>query len=108
MTAEPIKSDASTAATATHAVTSLPAPARRRPRYEVLRPFQKQLLWAIFALVALVGANSAYLASVKVLGWWTGVPAEQWFYGWMVLFHLLFGLVLAVPLVVFAVTHWRT
>jgi tetratricopeptide (TPR) repeat protein len=80
-------------------------------RYQVLSAWQKKLLWAIFALVAVLGANSAYLASITFLGWWnsaSGAKFEHWFYPWMILFHIAFGLVLAVPLMVFAVTHWRT
>ena len=96
-------SSASSSAVGTTSPAVLPArPLRRRAGYQVLSPRQKKLLWAIFALVAVLGANSAYLASVTILGWWyraTGEKFEQWFYGWMFLFHIAFGLVLAVPLV---------
>lgn len=92
----------------------LPKPAARpmprAARYQVLPPWQRKLLWVIFALVALLGANSAYLAAITALEWWhaaTGEKFQQWFYPWMFLVHIVFGLALAGPLVLFGVTHWR-
>ncbi len=86
------------------------APARRWVRPQVLGPGLKKLLWVIFGLVAVLGANSAYLASITFSGWWSGAGEkyEHWFYPWMVLFHLVFGLILVAPLVVFGVYHWIT
>jgi hypothetical protein len=64
----------------------------------------KQLLVVILAVVALLGANSIYLAAITLLG-------EQYqtqFYLYMFLTHLVLGLGLMLPFLVFAVGHLRT
>lgn len=79
-------------------------------RLEVIGPRMRVLLLIIFALVALLFANSAYLSSITFMGWLHGEGAtfEDPFYIWMFLLHVLMGLLLIVPLVLFGVLHWRT
>jgi len=64
-------------------------------------PRLKILLAAIFAVVALLGANSAYLVAITVLG----EAYQNQFYMFMFLLHLVLGLGLLLPFLVFAFTH---
>lgn len=68
----------------------------------------KVLLWIVFALIAVLGANSLYMVSVTALNWWTGRTYENWFSLWMALFHVALGLVLVVPFLAFGLTHLLT
>ncbi len=68
-------------------------------------PRLRVLLWSVFALVALLGANSVYLTAVTALDWWSGQTWENWFYHWMFLAHLVLGLLLIVPWLVFGGIH---
>ena len=70
-------------------------------------PRLRWLLWGVFGLVAVVGANSAYLAGVTFLEWRTGQPHQEWFYLIMFGAHLVLGLLLVGPFVVFALVHMR-
>ena len=70
----------------------------------------RKLLWVVFALLALLGANSVYLASITFLGWLStqlGDPKTYENYTYLVMFlvHLALGLVLLVPFVVFGILH---
>ncbi len=71
-------------------------------------PRLKVVLWTVFAIVALLGANSVYMASVTALNWWTGRTYENWFSLWMALVHVALGLVLVLPFLGFGVTHLIT
>ena len=68
-------------------------------------PRLRVLLLFIFGLVALLGANSLYLASISFLEWSKGLTYQNYFY--MVMFgtHLALGLVLVLPFVVFGALH---
>jgi tetratricopeptide (TPR) repeat protein len=68
-------------------------------------PRLRKLLYFIFALVALLGANSAYLAAVTALEWLTGRTYQSYFYQYMFLGHLVLGLILVVPFIVFGTAH---
>ncbi len=78
-----------------------------RPRGPIpaVGPRLRILMWSVFALVAVLGANSVYLASVTGLDWWTGQTYENWFFHWMFLGHLVLGLVLIVPWLIFGAIH---
>lgn len=65
------------------------------------------LMRVVFGLVAVVGANSAYLAGVTFLEWRTGQPHQEWFYLLMFGAHLVLGLLLVGPFLVFALAHLR-
>jgi len=77
----------------------------RKPYVPAVGPGLRKLLYVVFGLVAVIGANSVYLAGVTFLGWLHGATYENQFYLWMVLGHLGLGLLLVVPVVVFAVLH---
>jgi tetratricopeptide (TPR) repeat protein len=68
-------------------------------------PRLRKLLYVIFGLVAVLIANSAYLSSVTALEWSTGRTFQNYFYQYMFLAHLVLGLLLVVPFVVFGAYH---
>lgn len=58
-------------------------------------------------LLALIGANSAYLLGVKALQWWTSQTYEDYFYICMFLMHIIVGLLVVAPFLVFGIIHMR-
>lgn len=58
-------------------------------------------------LLALIAANSAYLIGVKALEWWTSQTYQDYFYICMFLMHIIVGLLIVVPFLVFGVVHMR-
>lgn len=74
---------------------------------KAIGPRLRRLLYVVFALLALVGANSGYHASVTALEWFTGETYQNYFYFLMFLGHLVLGLLIKVPFVVFGVLHMR-
>ena len=70
-------------------------------------PRLKPLLACVFVLFALLCVNSAYLATVTLLEWSSGATYQDQFYLWNFLGHLVLGLILVVPTIVFGVLHWR-
>ena len=81
-----------------------PPPKPRRYRVAVGDRLKKVLL-AVFGLFALLSINSVYLTGVTVLEWATGRTYQNWFYMNMFLVHLVLGLLLVVPTVVFGLVH---
>lgn len=86
----------------------------RRAYIPAVGPRLKKLLWVVFGLVALLGANSVYLSAITVLEQVSvarglGVVYQNYFYQLMVLLHLALGILLVGPLVVFVALHlWST
>ncbi len=70
-------------------------------------PRLRLVLYFIFGLVALLGANSAYLASITFLEYVKGLSYQNYFYQWMFLAHLALGLLLVAPFIVFGAAHIR-
>ena len=68
-------------------------------------PRLRLLLYFIFSLVALLGANSVYLTGITFLQWITKASYENYFYQFMFLAHLVLGLLLATPFVIFGALH---
>ena len=83
-----------------------PTPPTKRPALAV-GPKLRKLLYVVFALFALLFANSAYLATITFLEWLTGNTYQNFVYLSMVLAHLVLGLLLIVPFLVFALLHMR-
>jgi hypothetical protein len=54
-------------------------------------PRLRKLLYVIFALAALLGANAVYLASVTALEWFTENTYQNYFYQYMFLGHRLWA-----------------
>ncbi|MEX2140724.1 MAG: tetratricopeptide repeat protein [Pirellulales bacterium] len=81
------------------------APRVRKAYVPAVGPRLRKLLYVILAMVAVLGANSIYLAAITALSWSSGQSYEDWFYQWMFLAHLVLGLVFVAPFLVFAVLH---
>jgi tetratricopeptide (TPR) repeat protein len=84
----------------------MPAPAKKRARHPV-GPRLKILLYVIFGLFALLGINAVYLVAIRALEYQTGQTYQNFFYLGMFLGHLIVGVLLVVPALVFAGIHIR-
>src|SRR5688500_2144439 len=84
----------------------IPPPASRRPKLAV-GPRLRRLLYVVFVLFALLFANSAYLAAITFLEWLHGQTYQNYFYMCMFLAHLVLGLLLIVPFLVFGIVHMK-
>ena len=83
-------------------------PAPRKKYVRAVGPRLRILLYCIFAAVAVLAANSIYLSAITFLEWLKSDPNttyQNWFY--MVMFgtHLLLGLLLVLPVVIFGLLH---
>ncbi len=89
---------------------SIAADSRVAPRVRyvpAVGPRLKKLLFVVFGLVALMGVNSVYLASITLLEAIRGQVYQNYFYQFMFLLHLGLGGVLILPVVIFGVLHIR-
>jgi len=77
----------------------------RRAYVRTISPRLRKLLYVIFGMVALLVANSAYLASITCLEWVSGQTYQDYFYQYMFLGHLVLGLAFIGPFLVFGVLH---
>lgn len=72
-------------------------------------PRLRKLLFLIFALVALLMANSGYLALITFFEWYGGQTYQDFYYQYMFLGHLVLGMLLILPLVIFGFVHmWNS
>lgn len=83
------------------------SPLVRRAYVPAVGPGLRVLLRCALALCALLGANSVYLGAVTFLGWLHGESYENYFYQYMFLAHVVLGLLLVVPVLVFGVLHMK-
>ena len=83
---------------------STPAPARRR-YIPAVGPRLHKWLVAVFLLVALLVANSVYLSCVTAWEAVSGQTIQNYFYQYMFLGHLVLGLALITPFLVFVTAH---
>lgn len=70
-------------------------------------PRLKRLLWVVFTLFALIAINSLYLVGVRLLEAATGDSWQNTVYLGMFLLHLVLGLLLIVPVLVYGFIHYR-
>jgi len=86
-----------------------PKSEERKKYVRAVGPRLRMLLYFIFGLVAVLGANSAYLAGVTFMEWFKGggVSYQNYFYQYMFLGHLGLGLLLLLPVVVFGLIHLK-
>jgi tetratricopeptide (TPR) repeat protein len=84
-----------------------PAPAPKRKYVRAVGPKLRILLYVIFGFVAILGANSAYLASITILEEVTGHLYQNYFYQMMFLAHLVLGLLLLLPVIIFGIIHMK-
>src|SRR5688572_513795 len=85
-------------------------PAPRQKYVRAIGPRLRILLYFIFALVAILAANSVYLGAISFLEWIKSDPNstyQSWFY--MVMFgtHLGLGLLLVLPVILFGIFHMK-
>jgi len=71
----------------------------------VIGPRLRVLLVVVLTLFSLLFANGVYLASITWTQHFTGEVYEDLFYQFMFLGHLVLGLVLILPVIVFGVVH---
>ncbi|WP_345682567.1 tetratricopeptide repeat protein [Novipirellula caenicola] len=85
------------------------AAAKKKKYVRAVGPRLRKLLYVVFALVALLYANSGYLSLITFLEWKNNETYQDYYYQYMFLAHLVMGLLLIVPLVVFGLVHmWNT
>ena len=70
-------------------------------------PRLKKLLLVVFGLFAVLVVNSVYLAAVTSLEWFTSRTYQNSFYQYMFLAHLVLGLLIVLPVVIFGALHIR-
>jgi tetratricopeptide (TPR) repeat protein len=68
-------------------------------------PRLRVLLGVVLALTSLLGANSLYLLGIRILSALRGIPLQNYFYQHMFLWHLVLGLLIVLPVVIFGVAH---
>ena len=79
---------------------------RKRPR-KAVGPRLRWLLVVVLALFALLLVNSVYLGGITLVEHLSGETYQDYTYQVMFLFHLVFGLLLVVPAMVFIGVHMR-
>src|ERR1051326_466607 len=82
-----------------------PAGPPKKKYVRSVSPRLRIVLYVVFALVAVLGANSAYLGAITFLEWTRGLTYQNYFYQAMFLAHLGLGLLLLVPFVIFSGGH---
>ena len=70
-------------------------------------PGMRKLLLAVLALFALLVVNSAYLGAVTFRQWLSGLSLEDRVYQAMFLGHLVLGLSIIAPVLIYGVMHLR-
>jgi tetratricopeptide (TPR) repeat protein len=81
-------------------------PSRRR-YVPAVGPRLQKLLFLVFGLFALLTVNSVYLVAVRAMESATGRVYQNWFSLMMFLGHLVLGLAIVVPVIVFGIAHLR-
>ncbi|MCC6233445.1 MAG: hypothetical protein IT580_12420 [Verrucomicrobiales bacterium] len=86
-----------------------PAASPGRRKYQrAIGPRLRVLLGVVFALVAVLGANSAYLGAITFLEWVNRPTLYQnYFYQVMFGLHLVLGVLLLGPYLVFGLVHMK-
>ncbi|QDT68844.1 hypothetical protein MalM25_17690 [Planctomycetes bacterium MalM25] len=72
-----------------------------------ITPGLRWLFRIVLVLVALLGANSVYLTAITALEATTERSYQNYYYQYMFLGHLVLGLLLILPFLVFGVLHMR-
>ena len=81
------------------------SPKRKKKYVRAVGPRLRVLLFGVFFLFALLGANSAYLSSITFQEWFRGETYQNYFYQFMFLGHLLLGLLILLPVIFFGIFH---
>ena len=88
-------------------MTNIDPTTTRRKYVPAVGPKLNKLLAVVFGLFALLTVNAVYLVVIRAAGWATGKSYENLFYLYMFLAHLVLGLVIVVPVIVFGAIHMR-
>lgn len=84
------------------------AAARPKPAVKkAIGPRLRIVFNVMLFLLALIGANSAYLLGVKALEWWTAQTYQDYFYICMFLMHIIVGLLIVIPFLAFGIVHMK-
>ena len=86
---------------------TVPAAPSAKLVVRTITPRMRKVLYLVFAMVALLVANAAYLAAITALEWFTGNTYQDYFYQYMFLGHLILGLLFIVPFLTFGISHLR-
>src|SRR4030095_14209977 len=89
-------------------VAPLPPPRPRFVYVPALGPGLRSILFVIFGCVAFLGATGFYLLSIRGMETYRGGVLQTEFSIWMTLLHIVIGLVLMAPFLIFGVTHLVT
>lgn len=81
---------------------------KKRVYIPAIGPGLKRLLYVLFAILALLVANSLYLATITFLEWQRGESYQNQFYMFMFLGHVGLGLIFLAPFLVFGIVHLVT
>lgn len=84
---------------------TLPVPLTGKLYVRAVTPGLRKLLYVVFGLLALLGANSLYLVAITMMEAIYRQTYQNYFYQLMFLGHLVLGLLLVLPLVVFGTKH---
>jgi tetratricopeptide (TPR) repeat protein len=86
---------------------SLPPPPARKKYVPTVSPGLAKVLAVVLALFALLTVNSLYLGAITFLTWATGKLYETAFYHLMSFGHVVLGVLITVPALVFMAKHWK-
>ena len=85
-----------------------PAGSPARVRYvPVVGVRLKKLLAVVFGLFALLMVNSVYLISITIVEAVSGLTYQNYFYQYMFLVHLVLGLIIILPVIIFSIIHLK-
>ncbi|MCH2367848.1 MAG: tetratricopeptide repeat protein [Planctomycetes bacterium] len=70
-------------------------------------PRLKKLLYVVLGLFSLLFLNGAYLVGITIAEWSPGEAIQNYFYLNMFLVHLVLGVILILPFLVFGIIHIR-
>lgn len=84
-----------------------PAPKPKKVVHKAIGPRLRIVFSVMLFLLALIGANSAYLVGVKAMEWWYQKSFQDFFYINMFLMHIIVGLMIIAPFLVFGLIHMR-
>jgi hypothetical protein len=73
----------------------------------VIGPRLPGLIGLVFTVVAVLSLDSVYLGSITLLEWRSGEIYQDYFYQLMFLFHLVLGLFLILPVIIWGIGHAR-
>ena len=78
---------------------------RRRAYVPVVGPRLRKLLYVVFGLFSLLTINAGYLGGVTLLEWLRDETFQGYFYQLMFLGHLVLGMILVLPVVIYGILH---